>query len=674
MDVIEYSEELPSKWPDTLSKITGLTFLICKEDKYHSSQENENPLCKLLQEHTAGRAFCEQDCTGPLVQAIKKEESVFFKCYANLNNVAIPVYINSNSKPGRQNVILGGRIVSSYDDLVGYRGVAERLGCEQNRIIETVKGVPIRDIDKFKTSMDAVKSTTAYLLHKTKLQKDIEEKITKTSTIIKVLCGINAFEDESELYATALNTLGILFDARTAMFLVRDSVRDIFVTKEVFGHGRDLLSGFTVSETKGIIWEAVVRNEVVSSNDLFELLRAGLPNGFRSLKVFPLSVKGGVEGLIMILDTPIMQEDEELIQCFCRTISAPLENRILLLKRETYVKRGIKVLEALQAIGSQIDSTDLFNAIVEKAADVAEAEQGSIMLLEEETKVLEIKATRGLNLAILNYIRINPGEGISGIVYEKGVPLVVSNIESDDRISRQNRIRYKTKSFISLPLKIKDRCIGVLNLSDKANGEYFSDLDLKVLETIALYSAVAIERRAYYQSSLSLRKISITDPVTGLLNRRYFEERIAEEMERSKRHKRPFSLIILDLDNFKEFNDTYGHLAGDEALKDIGHVIRRCIRIIDIGARYGGEEFAIILPTTDKSDAGLIGKRIREEMEKTPFTVKGIGKALKLTGSLGIATFPTDASSVEELINNADRALYKAKEFGKNRVVLFGNF
>ena len=132
MDVIEYNEELPSKWPDTLSKITGLTFLICKEDKYHSSPENENQLCKLLQEHTAGRAFCEQDCTAPLVQAIKKEESVFFKCYANLNNVAIPVYINNNSKPGRQNVILGGRIVSSYDDLVGYRGVAEKFWCGHN--------------------------------------------------------------------------------------------------------------------------------------------------------------------------------------------------------------------------------------------------------------------------------------------------------------------------------------------------------------------------------------------------------------------------------------------------------------------------------------------------------------------------------------------------------------
>jgi len=213
----------------------------------------------------------------------------------------------------------------------------------------------------------------------------------------------------------------------------------------------------------------------------------------------------------------------------------------------------------------------------------------------------------------------------------------------------------------------------VLNLADKRDGTGFSDNDVKLLEAIALYSAVAIERRIYYQSSIDLRRISITDPLTTLLNRRYFEERIAEEMERSKRHRQPFSLIILDIDNFKNLNDSYGHLYGDEILKTTTSVIRRCVRIIDIAARYGGEEFAIILPTTDKNDAGIIAERIRSEIEATVCLVKDTGTTLNITVSLGIASFPEDASAAEELINNADRALYRAKSQGKNKVVIFGS-
>jgi len=251
--------------------------------------------------------------------------------------------------------------------------------------------------------------------------------------------------------------------------------------------------------------------------------------------------------------------------------------------------------------------------------------------------------------------------------------MAISNIEEDNRVARPNRVRYKTKSFVSLPLTIRNKSIGVLNLADKIDGTGFSDYEVKLLEVIALYSAVAVERRFYYQSSIDLRKISITDSLTGLLNRRYFEERLSEEFERSRRHKQPFSLIILDIDNFKNLNDSYGHLFGDEILKTTTSVIRRCVRIIDIAARYGGEEFAIILPTTDKSGTSIIAERIRAEIESTISLVRDTGTTINITVSLGIASFPDDASVAEELINNADRALYRAKSQGKNKVVIFGS-
>lgn len=670
MDATEYSEEISSKWTDTLSKMTGLPFLLRHEDRYRSGQEGESPLCRLLQEQPAGRAFCEQGCTLPLVQALKGEEALYFKCYANLNNAAIPVY--SIEIPDKKCILIGGRVITSYEDLVAYRVVAEKMGCEPDRVMNMVKGIQIKDMDHFRVVMEAVKTGTWYLTHSIGRYKRIKDKIGRMNTIIKVACGAGAIADDREFCRTILNTLGILFNVKTALLLSRDLSGERFVAREVFGYGKEILSGFNISGNKGLLGEAVVRNEVVSSTELFEVLKAGFPNGFTSVKIFPISVEDRVEGLIVILNTPISSEDEDLLRSFCRSIALSFENRSLSLRRETFARKGFALLEALYSIAAYIDSPELFHVIIEKSAEVAEAEQGSIMLLNGERESLEVKGTRGLNPAILNHIRINPGEGIAGYVLAGGTPLVVGNIEEDDRVSRPNRVRYKTKSFMSYPLKIKDRCIGVINLSDKKGGTEFSDVDVKLIEAIALYSAVAIERRFYYQSSINLRKISITDSLSGLLNRRYFEERISEEMERSRRHGQPFSLIILDIDNFKDFNDTYGHPSGDDALKNTGQVIRRCIRIIDIAARYGGEEFAIILPTTDKEDARLIGERIRDEIEKMPVTSKDTGKSIKLTVSLGVASYPGDASTIEELINNADRALYRAKNLGKNRVISFG--
>ena len=671
MDIMDFNEDLASKWAETVSAITGLPFLLCAEEKYTPSREEESPLCKLLQEHAAGRVFCEQDCTAPLVQALAKKEPVYFKCYANLNNVAIPVC--SDKMPDKRHLILGGRVVSSYADLAGYRGVAEKLGCDQARVLEVVKGISLNDLNHFKVAVAAIRTVTLHLFQNRERHRIIEEKMAKLQTMIKVVSSTGA-ADNRELHATILNTLGVLFNVQTAILLLRDADEERFRVEEVFGYPKEALTRIKTNWVEGLIEEAVKRNEVVSSTGLFDILKTGLPNGFTSVKVFPIAMKGRVEGLICIFNTPVSQEDEDLIKSFCRAVSVPLENRLLSLRRENFSRKGGAVVQALVSIASDIDSPQIFDLIIGRAAEVTGAEQGSIMLLNGESRTLEVKATKGLNPAILNHVRINPGEGVAGTVLERGTPFLVSNIEQDERFSRPNRTRYKTKSFISLPLKMKEKSIGVINLSDKANGTDFSDMDLKLLEILALYSTVAIERQVYYQSSLSLRKISITDPLTELLNRRYFEERISEEVERSKRHKQPFSLMILDIDNFKEFNDTYGHLAGDEALRNVGHVIRRCVRIIDIAARYGGEEFAIILPTTDKEDARLIGNRIREGIEGVTLPViKDEGKAAELTVSLGIASYPADASTIELLINNADRALYKAKAQGKNKVVLFGN-
>ena len=231
--------------------------------------------------------------------------------------------------------------------------------------------------------------------------------------------------------------------------------------------------------------------------------------------------------------------------------------------------------------------------------------------------------------------------------------------------------KYKTGSFISIPLKIGDQTIGVLNISDKITGEVFSKDDLILLRSFASYATIALERSNYYSLVGRLRELSITDALTGLFNRRYFEDRFFEELQRSKRHGLSFSLAMIDVDDFKLFNDTEGHLAGDEILKSVAYGAKECLRVIDVFARFGGEEFVVIMPQTTKEEAFMVAERIRIWFKERILPTWNTYPREHLTVSIGIATFPYDGEDRKELLRNADKALYRAKMEGKDKVVLW---
>ncbi|MEW6536266.1 MAG: tetratricopeptide repeat protein [Candidatus Auribacterota bacterium] len=166
-----------------------------------------------------------------------------------------------------------------------------------------------------------------------------------------------------------------------------------------------------------------------------------------------------------------------------------------------------------------------------------------------------------------------------------------------------------------------------------------------------------------------LRRLSVTDELTGLLNRRYFFNRLSQEISKSKRNNRPFSLLILDVDHFKEINDTYGHLEGDEVLRVISNVLVQCVREMDIVTRYAGDEFIAILPEAIKEDAIPVAHRILEETRKLEFSnPKVAGATFTVAVSVGLSTFPHDGQTANELIEHADLGLYAAKQGGRNRV------
>ncbi len=183
----------------------------------------------------------------------------------------------------------------------------------------------------------------------------------------------------------------------------------------------------------------------------------------------------------------------------------------------------------------------------------------------------------------------------------------------------------------------------------------------------------ALERRRYYNNAKEkdhYQKLSIFDDLTGIYNHRYFHGSLEEAIKTAKIHGHPLSLLMMDLDDFKEYNDRHGHLAGDEVLKSLGSLLSRCTREGDIVARYGGEEFSMILPDADKKSALLVAERLLSELECVDSFKSSRLQGEQLTISIGVATFPGDAQTKEALLKKADEALYNAKRAGKNRVCI----
>jgi diguanylate cyclase (GGDEF)-like protein len=239
-------------------------------------------------------------------------------------------------------------------------------------------------------------------------------------------------------------------------------------------------------------------------------------------------------------------------------------------------------------------------------------------------------------------------------------PLLIS-----DRSDPETGVRLGTgtdaRAWLGVPLEIHDEVLGVLAIeSDRPN--MFGGHELRLLRAIGTQAGVALQNARLYE-------LAMVDGLTKLFVRRYFAARLEEEVHRSLRFGTDFSVVMMDIDNFKSLNDTYGHQVGDQLLAGFADVVRRQLRAVDTAARYGGEEFAIILPRTSLVDALTMAERIRAAVSEFSVTVDG--RRVGTTASFGIAAFPESGGvSGEDVVHLADQALYRAKDSGKDRVEL----
>ena len=327
---------------------------------------------------------------------------------------------------------------------------------------------------------------------------------------------------------------------------------------------------------------------------------------------------------------------------------------------------------SIRKFAEHIDASDpaqTYKSIVARSADLVQAERGSLLLFDEAANQLTMTAARGIPARLSEVEPVPMGEGIAGAVLRENRPLVAT-VDELGHTSAAER-RYKTKSFISYPIAIGDRRFGVLNLADKIGGGAYDLNDLNVIDLVAPQIALALERAAWQQRANQFQLMSITDPLTGLHNRRYLEARLAEELSRSKRYNYPLSFMMIDIDDFKFYNDQNGHQAGDRALEITAQCLHAALRKVDVASRYGGEEFSILLPQTNLDEAAVIADRIRRKIMSTSFTHGKTQPLGAVTVSIGLSTFSPALDSAEAIVRAADRALYHAKSHGKNRAYAY---
>ncbi len=217
------------------------------------------------------------------------------------------------------------------------------------------------------------------------------------------------------------------------------------------------------------------------------------------------------------------------------------------------------------------------------------------------------------------------------------------------------------------PLMSGDRVNGYLSVRDPHDRRVPTIDKVRTLEIFVAQAVTGLQSARQYEE---IRRLTFIDSLTPAFNHRYFQEALAKEVHRHQRTGHELALAMLDIDNFKRFNDSFGHPVGDEILKGLVDELMTNVRDIDVVARYGGEEFALIFPETPASSARDAANRLREIVERREFKPRQLGRTLRITVSIGVAVFPNDGATSTDLIDRADAALYHAKKSGKNRVAL----
>lgn len=681
---------------DRIAEENGVAIVVLDENSHEVSVSNNNSICAALTASPEFRPKCAEYC-GVAFQNTSSGDAFEYRCYAGLTCKAVPV-----TDRGKRFVAIIGRTFKEADQ---YRQATDRAisgdwaGFPPNEFFENVliagSGSNIEkaagDLSRFrpappeevlepdregKNGPETVEEQAPDAPVE-KPPKHVEEIDAKPEISIKPaehsraknrnaeaaalrsLYGRMAKMQYEEACSSALEFIETSLGLKSLVWLERKDNK--FLPVAATGSLREIPIKIGITADNQRLVDASNQERPL---ELRERMVDGDERPGRTLNLFTSVVGGEIRGAIGV-EGEIDESKAREVALFSRRIGPQLE--ILRLRREVSDREWLnRAVNRFNESLKRIDAEDFWTHVTQVSAELVQSERASLLLRDEQTEGLTTKAAVGSRINLFAEPHI--GERVSNLVLEDGNPVVVEDITRIGIKAAPLTWRYKTPSFLSYPILIGERRIGVMNFTDKATGDAFDERDLELLQAIAPQIAVALDRTVLKDKAGEFEQLSVTDPLTGLLNRRYLEKRLIEEIQRSKRHRFPMSLMMLDVDQFKSYNDMFGHPAGDTALKIVASILQDILRGDDVAARYGGEEFAILLPQTTSTEAAAIAERLRQRIEHTEFPKR------KVTVSIGIASCSNEIDTPEDLIGAADHALYEAKNHGRNNVRIYDGF
>ncbi len=653
---------------ETLADNSGLAVVIVEgEESTVISASNNNSVCNVLQESKEFSPMCQSFCGDAFNHVKSAGKSVNFQCHAGLNYTAVQL-------PQQNFVAIIGRTFNKADD---YKKATARaisgdwknfesqilfenilLESSSNNAEKLAKRLENLDEDEQQALLWLKESET-----ETPSVAIITEPIKPIEPTIVNVEKVNIKAADAAAYRSHFSSLLQLSYRRACS----DSLK--FIAK------RYKFSSLVWLERKLNVLETALAGGKFKKQPLSIKIKADderLTNAFqneiplnlqeklgeevRELEIFPIAFGEEIRAAIVVGDE-ISDAQKRQITLFARKLASPLE----ILRLREQLEKQSWLAKAVQKFNQSLeisDSADYWTFLAQTSTELMKAERGSLLVFDENEQNLIVKAAIGGSFDSEN----NIGNRIAKNVLASGKPLVVKDIKMTKLAAIPSDYSYKSNSFISYPIMIGERKIGILNVTDKIDGGFYDEFDLELLNTIAPQLAVALDRASLQHKAGEYRQLSITDPLTELVNRRYLETRLAEEIKRSQRQGNPMSFMMIDVDEFKKYNDAFGHTEGDKALQLVAQCLRETLRGADVAARYGGEEFSILLPQTGIDEAVFIAERIRQRIENTTFRHR------QVTVSIGVASCSSRLCDADKLISAADKSMYRAKNGGRNNV------
>ena len=423
--------------------------------------------------------------------------------------------------------------------------------------------------------------------------------------------------------------------------------------------------GFRAKFARGIVGHVALNREVyitgdVSRDPYYVTPPKGPRNG--SAMCLPMLYENELLGVLYVESVVLNDFDTDIAHTFqtlaSHTVTAIQRARLFGLSRHRL--RAITAVQSVsQTVASSLELEQIFQIVVDMLKNTFGYPFVSIYLLDGD--VLRLGAQIGYPLELV-YTQIPIAFGIAGRAVQSRQTQFIPDLRNEPGFLRAS---FEVESEICVPLLKEGTVLGVLNVESQP-GRPLTPTDVELLASLAGPIAVSVDNARLHSN---VKSLALTDSLTTLANRRAFDYAIESEVARVIRYGPPLSLIILDIDSFKIYNDTWGHLAGDGRLRAVADLLRANVRHPDIAARYGGEEFALLLPFTDKTGAILLAERLRAAAQANAPHAPQDGTAIAgYTLSLGVASFPEDGKTPEELLLAADNAELAAKRLGKNRV------